>query len=383
MQVSDHTALISGFGWPDDPAYNRTIVTYAMPTALPAYQANSDNDNAAFFNSFTAVTGAVADLARSAMDTWESVASIQLVEVTSADADIMLGLYDLELSDTQDAIGYAYYPGTTLSGNNITGDVFIDKDHGDSLYLWLHEIGHALGLKHPHEGDVQLTDILDNVQTTVMSYNGFVVNGLGHLDDDAMAANYGNHAQTNLYVSKHEAQTRATGTFMENIKDYGGARFDAANDWILIGEVDVQLDGDSELVYVNPTLGRWATLGPDSNDLINFNNHGQGGDTRIVGIYVDPLVFSGVVAAGGDHDSQQRFANDLAINNINVVLGAGDYDRDGLQEVYLKTADDSAYLHAYMHSDGNIQYANYQSQEQMVAYLDQHQFNDYADWLTA
>lgn len=383
MQVSDHTALISGFGWPADPTYNRTVVTYAMPAALPTYQANSSNDNATFFNSFTPVTGAAADLARSAMDTWESVADIQLVEVTSADADIMLGLYDLGVSDTRDALGYAYYPGTTLSGNNITGDVFIDKDHGDSLYLWLHEIGHALGLKHPHEGDVRLTDILDNVQATVMSYNGFVVNGLGHLDDEAMAANYGNHAQSNLYMSKYEAQTRASGPFLENIRDYDGTRFGNASDWALIGEADVQLDGDTELIFINPALGRWATLGPDANDIINFNNHGQGGDTRIVGVYVDPLVASGAVVAGSDHDSQQRLANDLAIGNINVVLGAGDYDRDGLQEIYLKTADDTAYLHAYMHSDGNIQYANYQSREQMVAYLDQNQFSDYSDWFTA
>ena len=48
---------------------------------------------------------------------------------------------------------------------------------------------------------------------------------------------------------------------------------------------------------------------------------------------------------------------------------SGDYDGDGFQEVYWKTADGTAYLRALMHSDGNIQYSNYQSEAQMSEYL--------------
>lgn len=36
----------------------------------------------------------------------------------------------------------------------------------------LHEIGHALGLKHPHEGDKKLPEIEDDQKNTIMSYNG-------------------------------------------------------------------------------------------------------------------------------------------------------------------------------------------------------------------
>ena len=46
-----------------------------------------------------------------------------------------------------------------------------------------------------------------------------------------------------------------------------------------------------------------------------------------------------------------------------------DYDGDGFQEVYWKTNDGTAYLRALIHSDGNIQYATYQSEAQMTAYL--------------
>ena len=48
---------------------------------------------------------------------------------------------------------------------------------------------------------------------------------------------------------------------------------------------------------------------------------------------------------------------------------AGDYDGDGVHEVYWKTADNTAYLRALMHDDGNIRYANYQNESQMRDYL--------------
>ena len=77
---------------------------------------------------------------------------------------------------------------------------------------------------------------------------------------------------------------------------------------------------------------------------------------------------SGEVIQGSDHDSQRRFQNDLNIDNLTVKT-SGDYDGDGFQEVYWKTNDNTAYLRALMHADGNIQYANYQSEDQMSEYL--------------
>ena len=67
-------------------------------------------------------------------------------------------------------------------------------------------------------------------------------------------------------------------------------------------------------------------------------------------------------------NSQVRFQNDLRIDNL-IAKTSGDYDGDGFQEVYWKTVDGTAYLRSLMHADGNIQYANYQSEEQMIDYL--------------
>ena len=80
------------------------------------------------------------------------------------------------------------------------------------------------------------------------------------------------------------------------------------------------------------------------------------------------MVTSGEVEQFGPHDSQRRFQNDLKIDNL-IAKTSGDYDGDGFQEVYWKTNDGTAYLRSLMHADGNIQYANYQSENQMKEYL--------------
>ena len=67
-------------------------------------------------------------------------------------------------------------------------------------------------------------------------------------------------------------------------------------------------------------------------------------------------------------NSQVRFQKDLEIDNL-VAKHSGDYDSDGVHEVYWKTSDGSAYLRSLMHADGNVRYANYQSEEQMKEYL--------------
>ena len=108
---------------------------------------------------------------------------------------------------------------------------------------------------------------------------------------------------------------------------------------------------------------------------IDYSDHGSGGTTRIVGIYIDPLVTSGEVEQFGPHDSQRRFQNDLKIDNL-IAKTSGDYDGDGFQEVYWKTSDGTAYLRALMHADGNIRYANYQNEDQMRDYLTTNGFSD-------
>src|SRR6202008_5139668 len=82
--------------------------------------------------------------------------------------------------------GHAYYPSTGMGG-----DIWLDVFPGQSWapeantqtstppqQIVLHELGHALGLKHPHEGAQQLPAEYGSVRYTMMSYNSAIDNVL-------------------------------------------------------------------------------------------------------------------------------------------------------------------------------------------------------------
>ena len=167
-----------------------------------------------------------------------------------------------------------------------------------------------------------------------------------------------------------------------NIRDFDGNGLGGDGFWLRIGSADINGDGDIDQILVNFAIGRFATVGTAPDGLVYFGDYSWGGETRVAGIYIDPLVASGDVVAGSPGDSQARFQNDLEIENINRVLGADDYDGDGIQEVYFALTDGTAYLRALMHADGNIRYANYQSEQQVRDYLDANGFGEetYGDW---
>ena len=181
-----------------------------------------------------------------------------------------------------------------------------------------------------------------------------------------------------LVSSTQDISEHSIGNFynLKGIKDFDGYHHansgkvsDAVkNAYKYQGLLDVNADGTKEAIYTNKESGRWVTASINSEGEIDYLDYGSGGTTRVVGIYIDPLVTSGEVEQFGPHDSQRRFQNDLKIDNL-IAKTSGDYDGDGFQEVYWKTNDGTAYLRALMHADGNIQYANYQNEEQMSDYL--------------
>ena len=142
------------------------------------------------------------------------------------------------------------------------------------------------------------------------------------------------------------------------------------------GILDVNNDGEFEFIFTNKVSGRWGTTSIDPiTGKIDVSEFGKGGTTRIVGIYEDPLVTAGIVEKNSDFDSSQTFVNDLKLDNL-ILKTVGDYDSDGFQEVYWSKVDNTAYLRAVMHADGNIQYANYQNLDQMTNYLTSYGFAD-------
>jgi hypothetical protein len=155
--------------------------------------------------------------------------------------------------------------------------------------------------------------------------------------------------------------------YMGAIRDYDGNDLGGSSKWKSLGDVDINGDGKLENILVNPTIERFASVGSVGGN-IDFTKHGLNGDTRVVGIYIDPTLLNSPEKRGGPFDSQRRFQNDLRIDNLKV-LAAGDYNKDGFQDLYFKTNDGSAVLRALMFADGNIQYANYQSKSDLAAFM--------------
>ncbi|WP_088278285.1 reprolysin-like metallopeptidase [Ideonella sp. A 288] len=181
------------------PAANTLYFTFAMST--PLTEAAPDRSPAAFNASQTAAARAV--LAHVA-----SITGIAFVETTSpASADLHFANADLAGSQTtgltSTSWGYGY-SGETLSSYTAEAYVFLDDvewrgstsapQAGNAGYeTLLHEVGHAMGLHHPFEGQVTLPATEDHTDNTVMSYTsrGTIKSEFQAYDKLALAWIYG------------------------------------------------------------------------------------------------------------------------------------------------------------------------------------------------
>ncbi len=196
--VNDFTALLheQGFSWAGNGKIGRSVfVTYSFETKVPGYV--EDLDGEAFARTFRPLGEDDKAKARTALAQWEEGNGIVFIEVPAGRGDIRFGLYDFNQHPhfTRGA-GAAYLPFVHVGSDvavrsEIGGDVFIDWRHAHRLGLYQHELGHALGLKHPFEGDPQLVDWLDNKTYTALSYTGPSQPDIGPLDKDAVRYLYG------------------------------------------------------------------------------------------------------------------------------------------------------------------------------------------------
>ena len=299
----------------------------------------------------------------------------------SAEADISF-FYDTEIkvNGETDILGIVVQ-------NNLeersSYEVFLNYPNFDEnvsylRYAFLHELGHVLGLEHPFNNDDG--DVFENItspwtsaypEETVMAYRqpslGSWPQYFSDNDLNALKSIWGIETEINVnkYIIDHSYA-------FEEIKDFDGFYHGIKHklnktEYAFKGKADVNLDGYEEYIFVNHNTNRLASVGIQED----FMKYGENGNTRVLGIYIDPLVAAGKILKGSANDSQRRFSNDINIDNL-VLKSSGDFNFDGLQELYWKTVDGTSFLRLLMHKDGNIQYANYQNADQMNEYLITH-----------
>jgi len=119
------------------------------------------------------------DAVRAALASWAAVANVRFVEVTETATDVGELRFAWTALDPDDQ-SRAFEPAATAKAGDVWlnalapwGDGAAPGTYGYSTLL--HEIGHALGLKHPFEGATVLPEQHDAYVNTLMTYNASVV----------------------------------------------------------------------------------------------------------------------------------------------------------------------------------------------------------------
>jgi Ca2+-binding RTX toxin-like protein len=272
-----------------------------------------------------------------ALEAWEDVANIDFQFDPTGNGDIFFG--------TADLIKYKNNPKVTGLASGNPGDrvfVWLDNNYGpddnptnqnptpstDGFRTLLHEIGHALGLKHPGNESPDdeppfLDAALDDNLYTVMSYN---VNGLSNqsyrpltpmvLDVAAIQYLYGANDVTR---SGNNGYFWDTDHFAATIWDNGGIdsillNFDVASSKIDLGETNGSggspIEPDFGLPITRSKIGHSDLVIP--NGVIIENVSGGNGSDTISGNAVSNL-FDG---SGDDDELNGRGENDSLFGGL-------------------------------------------------------------------
>lgn len=165
-----------------------TFGTVADPASppLPSYYILPDGTGRDEANATVAMSQVQREAFRTVFEFYERITDIDFVEVeytlAASDAEVVIGSFNQNNAGT---LAYAYLPGSGDGLGNVFSDIWFnstaddydpatptDTSRGSSfLATAYHELGHAVGLKHPFEGDPFLSVFTNFNYNTVMAYN--------------------------------------------------------------------------------------------------------------------------------------------------------------------------------------------------------------------
>ncbi|AXT28966.1 hypothetical protein D1823_19855 (plasmid) [Ruegeria sp. AD91A] len=291
---------------------------------------------------------------RAALSAIEAVANVSFVESGSASADLVEVIAPTSFFSDPRTLGYHYTPSSSPSvgafntaywsaGSNGNGD-----PGGFFFTTLLHELGHALGLGHPHDTGLGTT-VMDGVTSpfdsfgtgnlnqgvyTVMSYNDgwteqngiLSVNatyggstGLGALDIAALQAMYGANTTHNSANNTYTLPSaNVAGTGYQSIWDTGGndtiQHVGSSTAWIDLraATLDYSDTGGGVVSYAAGIKGGFTI----AHGVVIENATGGTGDDVIVGNTAQNVL-------NGNHGHDKIYSVSDGTNNNTIYGGLG------------------------------------------------------------
>jgi len=311
--VSDYTAILDGtslFRQEEGNEYpgHAVFYTYSIAdTVPPELYSQYPASVLATFQTFTDHQKA---LIRAAVNAWASISGLTIFEVPSNQGDLQFTEFDLRtLPTASNGSMVAFETGVSYADkfDIFFGTSMNSLDDASFEHTLLHEVGHALELKHPFAGDPTLNSSMDNFKYTVMSYtsDGTYGDVLGLLDKQAIQylygpqSNDGTEAAAWSWNSTTHVLTQ-TGTNGADVLQGVGSK-DVINglggDDIIDGRAgnDTLNGGDgNDTIYAGP--GNNTISGGNGNDQIHLQSTtfhidgGAGSDTLYVHLELMPDV---------------------------------------------------------------------------------------------